>query len=84
MGKIAKAFEDQYLFRRGMLALEFFAGLWVTHLSYSYIMHATTLNVAGAEIAGVTTVLQAPITAIFLYSFKLYSEERSKAIERDN
>jgi len=84
VGSITEAFEKYYLFRRGMLLFEFFAGLWVTYLSYSYIMHATTLNVGGAEIAGVTTVLQAPITAIFLYSFKLYSEERSKAVERDN
>ncbi len=84
MGKIAKAFEDQYLFRRGMLLIEFLAGLWITYLSYNYIMHATTLNVAGAEIAGVVTVLQAPVTAIFLYSFRMYTAERSKKIERDN
>lgn len=84
MGKLAEAFENQYLFRRGMLVIEFLAGLWVTHLSYNYIMHATALNVSGTEIAGVTTVLQAPVTAIFLYSFKMYTTERSKKIERNN
>lgn len=84
MGKLAEAFENQYLFRRGMLVIEFLAGLWVTYLSYNYIMHATTSNVAGAEIAGVVTVLQAPVTAIFLYSFKMYTAERSKKIGRNN
>jgi hypothetical protein len=79
MGKITRGFQEHYLFRRLVLAIELALLFWITDLTVTYVMYATDKGESGAGIAAVAAVLQAPFIALLGYSFKRYSGDRCHA-----
>lgn len=75
---IKEQFEQNRLFRRLIIAVQFPLLIYVTHLTQQYILYATQLGVAGHDIVLVGGALQAPFIALLGYSFKVYSQSRSQ------
>lgn len=77
MQAIANLFEKHHLFRRLVLVFQLVAVIYVTQLSYDYVIYALEYKVSGTDTVLVMGALQAPITALMAYSFKVYSNQRS-------
>lgn len=76
-----RQFEQYHLFRRLVLLIEMAMLIYVTQISFKYILYATSLSVPGVEIVMVVGALQAPFIALLGYSFKIYSQHRSKDVK---
>lgn len=77
MQTIANLFEKHHMFRRLVLIFQLFAVIYVTELSYKYVLQAMDHSISGVDVVMVMGALQAPITALMAYSFKVYSNQRS-------
>ena len=78
MQTIANLFEKHHLFRRLVLIFQLVAVIYVTQLSYEYVIQAMDHSISGTDTVMVMGALQAPITALMAYSFKVYSNQRSQ------
>jgi len=74
-------FERYHLFRRIVLLLELGMVVYVTLLSFEYATIALQHAVSATYVVGVIAGIQAPIVALMGYSFKIYSQQRSKDVK---
>lgn len=73
-----KQFEEHYLFRRMVIVFFLFVYLEVTRESFSYAYFAADRGMSATDTVMILGALQALMTLLMGYAFKIYSNSRNK------
>lgn len=73
-----KQFEEHYLFRRMVIVFFLFVYLEVTRESFSYAYFAADKGMSATDTVMILGALQALMTLLMGYAFKIYSNSRNK------